>query len=590
MKALVYFMRLFRPHYARMGLGTLLGSAAILASVGLLALSGWFISAAAFAGLTLSTAHLFNFFVPSVGVRVFAISRTLARYAERLVSHDATFAMLATLRAWFYRKIEPLAPARLMRHGTADLLNRVVADIDALDNLFVRVLSPSVVAVVTVVVVTVLLSTFDPAIAAAALLFMMAAGLGVPWAAAKSGALAGEALSRQTRVLRVRVVEGIQGLAELSVYGTWREHLTALDQANRALVAAQLRMSRIRGAATAATTLLSGFAVTSVFYLGVELVHGGHLDGAFLALMGLALMAAFEALLPLPWAYQYLGQTRAAARRLLTLVEAAPEVSFPEGAGAGVHDFDICLEAVDFRYTDSDPWVLRGLDFTIGHGRRVAIVGETGTGKSTLVNLLVRFWDPVAGTIRIGGQDLRHFGESDLRRMINVVSQHAHLFNETIRHNLLLARPQASDDDLKQALEKAQLLGFVDGLPQGLETWLGPGGRTLSGGQARRLALARAFLKEEAPIWVLDEPTEGLDRATEQKLMQALWQATAGRTVVLITHRTADLGRFDEIMLMEGGCILARGDHMALMRESRRYVNLMQLSRKPPEIITLNHG
>jgi len=575
LKNLSPFIRLFRPHYRRMSLGTFLGWLAVMASVGLLGLSGWFISAAALAGLSLGTAYLFNFFYPSIGVRLFAFTRTLSRYAERTVSHDATFRMLATLRVWFYRKIEPLAPARLMQYRSGDILNRIVADIETLDNLYVRVLSPSVSAFFTILAVVLFLAVFDVWIAGIALLFLLISGIILPLAAARSGAKIGPQLTLSTSRMRMRVVEGIQGLSELMVFGTWYKQIAALEKESKALIHSQGQMSRIRGLSLAGTTLLTGMAILICLYIGVHQVGRGLLDGANLALVGFAVLASFEALSPLPAAYQYLGQTKEAGARLLEMVDALPDVIYPDISRTPVEHFPIHFNSIDFRYGDSDPWVLEGFDLHIEQGQRVAILGETGTGKSTLFNLLVRFWDPIRGSIQIGSHDLKTFSESDLRKTIGVVSQQTHLFHATLRKNLLMARPEADESVLKSALEKAQLRDWVESLPQGLDTWIGEGGSGLSGGQARRLSLARMFL-QDAPIWVLDEPTEGLDRITERKMMQALFQASQAHTLLLITHRTTDLEQFDDIILMDQGQIVARGEHEELLNSSKRYGELIR--------------
>lgn len=575
LKDLTPFIRLFRPHYRRMSLGAFLGWLAVMASVGLLSLSGWFISAAALAGLSLGTAYLFNFFYPSIGVRLFAFTRTLSRYAERTVSHDATFRMLATLRVWFYRKIEPLAPARLMQYRSGDILNRIVADIETLDNLYVRVLSPSVSAFFTIIAVVLFLAVFDVWIAGIALLFLLISGIFLPLAAARSGSHIGPQLTLSTTKMRMWVVEGIQGLSELMVFGTWYKQIATLEKESKALIHSQGQMSRIRGLSLAGTTLLTGLAILTCLYIGVHQVGRGLLDGANLALVGFTVWGSFEALSPLPTAYQYLGQTKEAGGRLLEMVDALPVVIFPEISSATAELSSIHFKRVDFRYGDSDPWVLKEFDLYIEQGQRVAIIGETGTGKSTLFNLMVRFWDPVKGSIQIGNQDIKTFSESNLRKTIGVVSQQTHWFHTTLRKNLLLARPEADDTALRSALEKAQLLDWVESLPQGLETWIGEGSSGLSGGQARRLSLARMFL-QDAPIWVLDEPTEGLDRITERRMMEVLFQASQAHTLLVITHRTADLDRFDEIILMGEGRIVARGSHEALLKTSHEYTALIE--------------
>jgi ATP-binding cassette subfamily C protein CydC len=268
----------------------------------------------------------------------------------------------------------------------------------------------------------------------------------------------------------------------------------------------------------------------------------------------LAVMAAFEAVQPLPLAFQYLGRTREAGRRLLEIVRTPPMAVFPDQTPVRPQGHSLTFEQVAFRYGDDGPLVLNGLDFHISSGRRWCLLGQTGSGKSTLINLLARFWAPASGRILVGGCAIETFSQPDLRRHITVVSQQPHLFATTIRENLLIAKPDAADSDLTAALEAAQLLEFVSGLPDGLDTWVGEAGRQLSGGQAKRLSVARALL-HDAPIWVLDEPTEGLDRATAERLMRQIYNRTQGKTLLLITHREVDMGFFDKVVFLESGRI-----------------------------------
>jgi len=421
-RELVPFIQLFREHLKWMVLGTLCGLLAVVSTVGLLALSGWFISAAAYAGLTVATAQLFNFFHPGIGVRLFAIGRTLARYAERIVTHDATFRILQSLRSWFYLHLEPLAPSRLMNFRSGDILNRIVADIDALDNLYLRVFSPSVIALIMSVLVVGFLWLFDPVISMVTALFLAMAGFCVPLIALRLGEGCGHELAQHLSDLRIQIVDGLQGLPELLVFGAHHRHLDAVKQSSRALLKSQLRMSQIRGLSLALITLLSGLAVLAALYLAVSLVNRDALDGAGMALVTLAVLASFEAVLPLPAAYQYLGRTREAGRRLLEIVHAKPQVIFPDRSVTRPRHFGVRFENVCFRYNQKAGWTLRDVDFQIHPGRRVAVIGETGSGKSTLIHLLVRFRDPAAGCIHLGGVDIRNFGESDLRRHISIVT------------------------------------------------------------------------------------------------------------------------------------------------------------------------
>ncbi len=567
------FMRLLTGHWKPMAAGTLFSLITLASSVGLLALSGWFLSAAAHAGLTTAAAQLFNYFFPSIGLRIFAISRTAARYIERIVSHDATFRMLEGLRVWFYTRIEPLAPARLMQFRSGDILSRIVADIDALDNLYLRVLSPTLAAFGLAVILTIFLYLYAPPIALATLGFMFVAGFVLPAAAGAMGASDGRKLAHLTAQLRMQIVEGVQGLPELLVYGRSGVYLNQLRRDNRALLAVQRHMSHIRGICAAGVIILAGMAALTALYHGAALVNRGFLQGANLAMMTLAVLAAFDAVMPLPPAYQYLGRTREAARRLLDVVGIVPEVSFPERSVGSPTRFDIAFDRVSFRYADSGPFAIKDVDFRAPAGQRFAVIGPTGAGKSTLAHLVVRFWDPSSGTITIGSKDIRGFSESDLRRSVSLVSQQAHLFSASVRENLLIGRPGADDADLWQALDSVRLGDFVRSLPRGLDTWVGESGRLISGGQAMRLAVARAILRD-APIWVLDEPTEGLDGVTERHILETLFDVTRGKTVLLITHRLVNLDRMDRILIMENGRIIEQGTHADLLKGRTRYTSL----------------
>lgn len=567
------FFKLFRDHLKWMALGILCGLLSVASALGLVALSGWFISATAFAGLTAVTAQLFNFFHPGIGVRLFAIGRTLARYAERIVSHDATFRILQSLRSWFYIHLEPLAPSRLMAFRSGDILNRIVADIDAMDNLYLRVLSPSAVALIMSLLVVGFLWIFDPLIAVSTAMYLLTAGIGIPALISRLGKISGSKLPHRTAELRMRIVDGLQGLPELLVFGAHHRHLEAVRQSSRALLKNQARMSHIRGLSFGLITLLSGFAALTTLYLAVGLVNRDSLGGANLALILFTVMASFEAIWLLPSAYQYLGQTREAGRRLLEIVNAEPPVIFPDQSITVPRNFGVEFKNVSFRYDEKTPWAIREVDFKIPPGRRVAVIGETGSGKSTLIHLLARFWNPASGHICLGDEDIRNLSESDLRQYISAVTQKPHMFNATLKENLLIARSGANDDELLAALDSAQLLDFIISLPDGLDTWIGEAAKLLSGGQARRLAIARAILKN-APLWVLDEPTEGLDTITERKLMRALKERTTGQTLLLVTHRLVDLYWMDHIVMLNRGRIVAQGTHEELLKHNPPYAAL----------------
>ena len=580
------FLGLFQRHWTRMLAGMLLGLLSMIAGIGLLALAGWFISAAALAGLTAGSALAFNFFYPSIGVRIFAIGRTLARYAERIVSHDATFRILESLRVWFYTRLEPRVPAVLSGYRSGDVLNRIVADIDALDNFYLRVLSPTTVAVITALLLALFLWWFDPLVSLTAFGCLLLAGFGVPALAYAAGADSGRQMAQHAADLRVHIVDTVTGLSELLVFGGRRHAIEPPMRASHRLIKAQRRMSRIRAGTSAAGVLISGLAMLGVLFLGVRLVDRAQLQGVNLALILLAVLSAFESVAPLATAYQYLEMTRTSARRLLEITAAPPAVGYPQTPAARPPHFGITFENVHFQYAGRAVPVLQGIDLHIRPGEKVAVLGVTGSGKSTLVQLLTRFYDPTSGSIRIGAADIRAFSEPQLRSWISVMPQDVHLFNASIRENLQLAAPGASEADLGRALATAQLSTFVENLPDGPDTWIGASGRLLSGGQARRLAAARLVL-HDGPVWLLDEPTEGLDTLTARRLTAALLARAGAKTVLWITHRLDGLQRMDRIVLMEGGRIVEQGSHAELLAHRTRYAALYagrNLWRQMPEM------
>ncbi len=562
MKDLLTILGLFGAQRSRMLLGGALALIAVLAAIGLLTLAGWFITASALAGIAGVTVG-FNLFAPSAGIRAFAVTRTAARYFERLVTHDATLRNLAALRVWFFERAIPLAPARLggtdggFRSG--DLLSRMAADIDALDAVYLRVLLPSAVAAGVALLAAVFIGIHAPAVALVALPLLALAGVAVPAIAGRLGAAPGRRQLNHLAALRTATVDSVQGLRELLVYqADARQSARILEESDAALQC-QRHMGRIAGLSSAAVGLLANLAILATLIIGLWLYQEGALAPPVAVMLVFCVMACFEAVAPLPLAYQMLGATRGAARRVLEVAEAAPAVEEPdrEAAVPIPPGNDLAVHGLTFRYPGAVRPALEDLELELPAGRRVAVLGSSGAGKSTLLALLLRFYEPERGSLTLGGVDLRRMRAAAVRRRFGVMSQRTQLFSATIADNLRLGRPEAEDGELWDALAAARLDGFVRRLPEGLETWVGESGVNFSGGQARRLALARLYLKD-APILLLDEPTEGLDAATERAVLEDLAAIAKGRSLLLVTHRPACIALTDEVMVLEQGRVVSR--------------------------------
>lgn len=549
MNTLRRMLGLMRPYAGWMLLGVLASLATLVANVVLMAMAGWFIAAMAIAG---AAGASMNYFTPAAVIRAAAIVRTGGRYAERLVTHEATLRLLAGLRVWFFRRLEPLAPAGLEQDRAGDLVSRIGADVDALDSFYLRVLVPVLVALIGVSLATLVMSAYDPLLGAVLLTLLLAAGLGLPWLTGRLGRAPGEQRVLRAAALRTTLVDGVQGMAELSLYGADQQQADRVAADSHALRAAQARAARIAGLAQSGLTLCANLALWLVVVVAVPLVGSGAVGPAELAMLALFTLAAFEAVMPLPDAFAALGQSLAAARRLFAIVDRSPPICDPREGRPAPADFAFDLEAVGLRYPGLPAPALSDLDLQLAAGARVALTGPTGSGKSSLVPLLLRLREPTAGRIRLGGYDLAEYRGEDLREWVAVVPQQVQLFNASIADNLRLAAPGAAQEDLERVCAVAQLSEFIALLPEGYATWVGETGVRVSGGQARRLAIARALLRDFR-LLILDEPGEGLDTSTERALMAALFDFLGDRGLLLITHRPAGLAYVDRQLRLDSG-------------------------------------
>jgi ATP-binding cassette, subfamily C, bacterial CydC len=562
-----------KPHLPRVALAVLLGVATVVSNVGLLATAAYVISAAAL------VSFLGSLIVPVYLVRLFGISRAGGRYAERLVSHNLTFRLLADFRTWFYTRLEPLAPGRLLRFRTGDLLSRIVQDVDELQNVYLRTVAPAAVAAITSLLAFVLLYSFGPPLAFVALGFLFAAGVGVPLLVRSLARGLGKKQLELRGELNARIVDGIQGAQDLLAFGREEDHARDIAALNRRLSTLQGRMALITGLKDALGDLTMNLAVLSVLVFSIPPVSEGEVRGVYLAFLALVVLGSFEAVQPLGTAFQFMGRSVGAGERLFEIVDSEPEIEDPAEPIPIPKDHILEFDKVSFAYEAGGQPVFEDISFTLEPGRRVAVVGPTGAGKSTLVGLILRFWDPTAGGIFLGGNDLREYAQDDVRGLIGVVSQDTHVFNDTLRANLLLARPDATDEDLRSVLALAQLSVFVERLPDGLQSPLGEQGQKLSGGERQRLSIARTLLKD-APLLVLDEPTANLDPVTERELLDAVYGLMRDRTTLVITHRLVRMEEMDEIMVLEGGRIVERGTHRELEVRQGVYRRMLDVQRE----------
>ncbi|HIF9081959.1 TPA: heme ABC transporter ATP-binding protein/permease CydC [Photobacterium damselae] len=571
MRDLIPYLKMYRKHWFGLTLGMILGLATILAAISLLTLSGWFIAASAVAGLTIAR-ETFNYMLPGAGVRGFSMARTAGRWGERVVSHNATFKLLADLRIFFFRKLTPLIPGRQTNLRDADLLNRLVADVDAMDHVYLRLVSPLIVGVLSLVAVTVFLSWFDLTIGLTLGAILLALMLLLPVIFYRLGKRNGEALTYSKANYRITLLDWIQGQAELLLFNAEERYRVQAESEQHSLLTAQRKMANLTGVANAILMAATGWTLVLITWIAADGV-GGNPPDPFVAMVAFATMASFELMMPVAGAFQYLGQTLTSARRLNEIIEAKPDTPFDPNGYQAKAQGNITIENISYTYYGSEQPVLKQVNLSLKQGEKLAILGRTGCGKSTLLQLLTRNWDPQQGQISLDGIPLPQWQEGALRSAMTVVSQRVDVFNGSLRENLLLAKPQASDAECMQALEQVGLTTLLDG--QGLDTWLGEGGRQISGGERRRLGIARALL-HDAPILLMDEPTEGLDRKTEQQILELLLEHAKDKTVIFITHRLIGLDEMDQICLMDEGRIIEHGKHQQLLAQKGRYAELCQ--------------
>lgn len=599
MRTLFRLASFLKPFWPQVLLSVLLGALTIGASIALMSTSAWLISTAAIA------VYVSDLGVSVVGTRFFGLARGIFRYLERLASHALTFKILARIRVWFYQALEPLAPARLTSARSGDLLARVISDVETLDNLFVRVLAPPLVAVVIVLGMAVFMGSFAPALGLVITFFLLAIGVGLTTFSLVLNRKLGRRLVASRSLLKADLVDAVQGLPELLAFGQDQAYLTKIQATGREYSAVQTQMARLNGLQSGLNSLLTGLGVWTMLFLAIPLVSNGQIEGVTLAVIVLGSMASFEAVQNLPQAAQLLEANLQSAKRLFEIADETPAVvdpaePLPQPASADLRVRNLSFSyAPEVRRTEVNglftsegnprlteasstgrcdaPSVLSEISFDLPAGKKLAIVGPSGAGKSTLANLLMRFWE--AEGILLDGHDLRAYQQVDTRRMFSLVGQSTYLFNASLHENLLLARPWATQAEIEAACQTAQLHDFILTLPNGYETLVGERGVQLSGGERQRVAIARALLKD-TPIFIFDEPTANLDTTTERNLIETLQAVTEKRSVLWITHRLVGLETMDEILVLEAGRIVERGTQAELLAKEGLYRKMWDLQNR----------
>lgn len=532
------YIALYKHYFWQIVIGLGLAILTLFASVFLLSLSGWFLASTAVVGV--AGLYTFNYMLPAAGVRAAAIMRTASRYAERLVDHNTTFKILAYLRTLAFKKILPLSAKQLSQYQKADLLNRFIVDIDALDHLYLKLFSPIVTALVIIVLLFVGLSYINFPIALIISIVLTITLLAFPVIFYYAGKQLGETLAKQQSEYRALLINYLQGQAELTLFNAQDRYRSKLDKLESDWLYHQQKQSTLMALSSALVVLVAGFLTLLVLWLITQ-----YTLSPLVALFVFVCLASSEILAPIPTAFIFLGQVLASAKRTTALFEQTPDIQFVQkGKTIDLTTAKLRFEDVSFSYPNQPFAVLSHFSLTVEDGKHVGLIGKTGCGKSTLLNLVTRAWEPTSGNIFINDIPINQLDEPTLRQAIAVVPQVITIFSDTLRQNLLIGNPNASDQQLMDILHQVGLSKLLS-TEQELDLLLGQGGRSLSGGEIRRIGIARALL-HNSPLVLMDEPTESLDQQTEQQIIQLI--KNYDKTLLMVTHRLTDSPLFDQVV------------------------------------------
>ncbi|MCX8639059.1 cysteine/glutathione ABC transporter ATP-binding protein/permease CydC [Gilliamella sp. B3172] len=534
------YIALYKHYFWQILLGLSLSILTLFASVFLLSLSGWFLASTAFVGV--AGLYTFNYMLPAAGVRGAAITRTASRYMERLVDHNTTFQILSYLRTLAFQKILPLSANQLSQYQRADLLNRFIVDIDALDHLYLKLFSPIITALITIGVMFIALSQINLPVALIITIVLTLTLLVVPVVFYYAGKQLGETLAKQQSEYRLLLINYLQGQAELTLFNAQPRYRTKLDQLESSWLNNQQKQSALMALSSALVLLITGILTLLVLWLITQ-----YTLSPIVALFVFVCLASSEILAPIPTAFIFLGQVLTSAKRTTAIFNQKPEIEFiPHGQSLNLSTAKVQFDNISFSYPNQPFAVLSNFSLTVNAGEHVGLIGKTGCGKSTLLNLVTRSWQPDAGQIYINDVAIDELDEPTLRQAIAVVPQIITIFSDSLRQNLLIGNSSASDQQLIEVLQQVELDKLLT-TEHGLDLPLGQGGRSLSGGEIRRIGIARALL-HNSPLILMDEPTESLDQHTEQQIIQLIKQVCLDKTLLMVTHRLTDNPLFDRVI------------------------------------------
>lgn len=534
------YIALYKHYFWQILIGLSLSILTLFASVFLLSLSGWFLASTAFVGV--AGLYSFNYMLPAAGVRAAAITRTAARYMERLVDHNTTFKILAYLRTLAFRKLLPLSANQLAQYQKADLLNRFIVDIDALDHLYLKLFSPIVTALIMIAILFIGLSYINLPIALIITIILALTLLTVPVIFYYAGKQLGETLAKQQSDYRSQLISYLQGQAELTLFNAQAKYRDKLDELESQWLSNQQRQSTLMALSSALILLISGFLTLLVLWLITQ-----YTLSPLVALFVFVCLASAEILMPIPNAFIFLGQVIASASRITAIFSQTPEITFvKEGKTLDLTMAKLHFDKVNFSYPNQPFIILKDFSLTVESGEHIGLIGKTGSGKSTLLNLINRIWEPNSGSIYLNDTPINQLDEKTLRQAIAVVPQVITIFSDTLRQNLLIGNEQATDQQLIDVLHQVELDKLLI-TEKGLDLLIGQGGRALSGGEIRRIGIARALL-HHSPLILMDEPTESLDQQTEQQIIKLIQQSCKGKTLLMVTHRLIDNPLFDRVI------------------------------------------